>query len=128
MSGKIIVSARTLAFQVLQDVLGEGAYANIALSKRLNEAKLSPVDRRFATELVYGTIKACGTLDWMVGHYLKRPLTQTDPLVVNILRLGMYQLQFLDKIPASAAVNEAVNLAKKFAHPGASGFVNAVLR
>ena len=128
MSGKVIVSARTLAFQVLQDVFGEGAYANIALSKRLNEAKLSPVDRRFATELVYGTIKASGTLDWMLGHYLKRPLTQTDPLVVNIMRLGMYQLQFLDKIPASAAVNEAVNLAKKFAHPGASGFVNAVLR
>ncbi len=128
MSGKIVVSARTLAFQVLQDVFGEGAYANIALSKRLNEANLSPVDRRFATELVYGTIKASGTLDWMLGHYLKRPLTQTDPLVVNIMRLGMYQLQFLDKIPPSAAVNEAVNLAKKFAHPGASGFVNAVLR
>ena len=128
MSGKNIVSARTLAFQVLQDVFGEGAYANIALSKRLNEAKLSPVDRRFATELVYGTIKASGTLDWMLGHYLKRPLSQTDPLVVNIMRIGMYQLQFLDKIPASAAVNEAVNLAKKFAHPGASGFVNAVLR
>jgi len=128
MSGKNIVSARTLAFQVLQDVFGEGAYANIALSKRLNDATLSPVDRRFATELVYGTIKASGTLDWMLGHYLKRPLTQTDPMVVNIMRLGMYQLQFLDKIPPSAAVNEAVNLAKKFAHPGASGFVNAVLR
>lgn len=128
MSGKNIISARMLAFQVLQDVFGEGAYANIALSKRLNEANLSPLDRRFATELVYGTIKASGTLDWMLGHYLKRPLAQTDPMVVNIMRLGMYQLQYLDKIPASAAVNEAVNLAKKFAHPGASGFVNAVLR
>ena len=89
MSGKNIISARMLAFQVLQDVFGEGAYANIALSKRLNEATLSPMDRRFATELVYGTIKACGTLDWMLGHFIKRPLGQTDPLVVNILRLGM---------------------------------------
>lgn len=128
MSGKNIITARALAFLALQDVFGDAAYANIAMSKRLNETNLSPIDRRFATELVYGTVKACATLDWMLGHYLKRPLTQTDPLVVNILRLGMYQLQFLDKVPQSAAVNEAVNLAKKYAHPGASGFVNAVLR
>ena len=128
MSGKNNISARALAFLVLQDVFCDTAYANIAMSKRLNEAALSPVDRRFATELVYGTIKACATLDWMLGHYIKKPLSQTDPLVVNILRLGMYQLQFLDKIPPSAAVNEAVNLAKKYAHPGVSGFVNAVLR
>ena len=128
MSGKNNISARGLAFQVLQDVFADAAYANIALSKRLNDASLSPIDRRFATELVYGTIKACGTLDWMLGHFIKRPLGQTDPLVVNILRLGMYQLRFLDKVPPSAAVNEAVNLAKKHAHPGASGFVNAVLR
>ena len=105
MSGKNNISARALAFLVLQDVFCDTAYANIAMSKRLNEAALSPVDRRFATELVYGTIKACATLDWMLGHYIKKPLSQTDPLVVNILRLGMYQLQFLDKIPPSAAVN-----------------------
>ena len=105
MSVKNIITARALAFLALQDVFGDAAYANIAMSKRLNETNLSPIDRRFATELVYGTVKACGTLDWMLGHYLKRPLTQTDPLVVNILRLGMYQLQFLDKVPQSAAVN-----------------------
>ncbi len=128
MKNKAANTARSLALLVLQDVFGAGAYANIALSKRLNELILSPLDRRFATEMVYGTIKAQGTLDWMIGHYLKRPLTQTDPLVVNILRLGMYQLHFLDKIPASAAVNESVNLAKTLAHPGSSGFINAVLR
>ena len=121
-------TARELALQVLQEVFSGGAYANLALSKHLNENHLLPVDRRFATELVYGTVKSCGTLDWMLSHYVKRPLSQTDPLVVNILRLGIYQLYFLDKIPASAAVNEAVNQARKLAHPGASGFVNAVLR
>ncbi len=121
-------SSRSLALGVLQDVFVNGAYANIALSKKLNESKLSPLDRRLATELVYGSVKACGTLDWLLGHYVKKPLSQTDPLVVNILRLGMYQLYFMDKIPSSAAVNESVNLAKTFAHPGASGFVNAVLR
>ena len=62
MSGKNNISARGLAFLVLQDVFADAAYANIALSKRLNDASLSPIDRRFATELVYGTIKACGTL------------------------------------------------------------------
>ena len=88
MSGKNNISARALAFLVLQDVFCDTAYANIAMSKRLNEAALSPVDRRFATELVYGTIKACATLDWMLGHYIKKPLSQTDPLVVNILCWG----------------------------------------
>ncbi len=121
-------SSRSVALGVLQDVFAEGAYANIALSKRLNDAKLSPLDRRLATELAYGAVKAYGTLDWILGHYIKRPLSQTDPLVANILRLGIFQLYFLDKIPSSAAVNESVNLAKTFAHPGASGFVNAVLR
>ena len=123
-----VINARELALQILQEVFTGGAYANLSLSKHLNSAKLSPVDRRFVTELVYGTTKACGTLDWMLGHYIKKPLSQTDPLVVNILRLGLYQLLFLDKIPASAAVNEAVSLARKLANPGASGFVNAVLR
>lgn len=128
MKPKLPNTSRSLALATLQDVFGSGAYANIALSKRLNESNLSSLDRRFATELVYGTIKAQGTLDWMIGHYLKRPLAQTDPLVVNILRLGMYQLHFLNKIPPSAAVNESVNLAKTAAHPGSSGFINAVLR
>lgn len=123
-----VQTARELALLVLQEVFSSGAYANLALSKHLNEKPLLPVDRRFATELVYGTVKACGTLDWLLSHYVKRPLSQTDPLVTNILRLGMYQLHFLDRVPASAAVNESVNLARKLAHPGASGFVNAVLR
>lgn len=123
-----IKTAREMALQVLQEVFSGGAYANLALSKYLKENNLPPVERRFATELVYGVVKASGTLDWMISHYVKRSLNQTDPLVVNILRLGLYQLRFLDKIPPSAAVNEAVNLARKLAHPGANGFVNAVLR
>lgn len=128
MKAKLGHTSRSLALGVLQDVFRDGAYANISLSRRLNESALSPLDRRFATELVYGTVKAVATLDWILGHYIKKPLVQTDDLVVNILRLGIYQLYFLDRVPDSAAVNESVNLAKTFAHPGASGFVNAVLR
>lgn len=121
-------SARAVALGVLQDVFAAGAYANLSLSRRLNDSGLSPLDRRFATELAYGAVKAFETLNWILGHYIKKPLAQTDPLVANILRLGIFQLYFLDKVPPSAAVNESVNLAKKHAHPGASGFVNAVLR
>lgn len=121
-------TARGLALQVLQDVFSGGAYANLSLAKHLAKSELSQLDRRFATELVYGAVRACGTLDWMLSHYIKRPLSQADPLVANILRLGMYQLFFLTKVPASAAVNEAVNLARQLSHPGAGGFVNAVLR
>ena len=128
MKAKLGHTSRSLALGVLQDVFRDGAYANISLSRRLNESALSPLDRRFATELVYGTVKAVATLDWILGHYIKKPLVQTDDLVVNILRLGIYQLYFLDRVPDSAAVNESVNLTKTFAHPGASGFVNAVLR
>ncbi len=128
MNPKTVQTARSLALFVLQDVFEKGAYANIALSKRLNESRLSPLDRRLATEIVYGTIKSYETLDWILGHYIKKPLSQTELLVINILRLGIYQIYFLDKIPSSAAVNESVNLAKTFAHPGVSGFVNAVLR
>jgi 16S rRNA (cytosine967-C5)-methyltransferase len=64
-------SSRSLALEVLQDVFRDGAYANISLSRRLKESQLSPLDRRFSTELVYGTIKACGTLDWILSHYIK---------------------------------------------------------
>ena len=128
MSIKLGHTSRSLALAVLQDIFQAGAYANLSLSKRLNDSRLTPLDRRFATELVYGTVKACGTLDWILSHYVKKPLSQTDALVVNILRLGIFQLRFLDRVPDSAAVNESVNLAKTFAHPGASGFVNAVLR
>jgi len=128
MKDKFGQTSRSVALGVLQDVFVTKAYANIALSKRLNESRLSPLDRRLTTELVYGTIKACGTLDWILGHYIKKALSQTDPMVLNILRLGVYQLYFLDKIPSSAAVNESVNLAKKFAHQSSTGFINAVLR
>lgn len=128
MKKRSISSAREVALWVLQDVWSEKAYANLSLSKWLGQARLQSADRRLATELAYGTVKAHGTLNWILSHYLKRSLSKTDPLVANILRLGVYQIVYLDRIPDSAAVNEAVKLAKQYAHPGAAGFVNAILR
>ena len=80
------------------------------------------------TELVYGAVKAGDTLDWILRRYVNRPLKKIEPMVRDILRLGIYQLFYLDKVPASAACNTAVDLAKKYSNAGTAKFVNAVLR
>lgn len=121
-------SAREVALQCLRAVHQSGAYANVAMAQILRRANLSDADRRLATELVYGLVKAGDTMDWMVSRYVSRPLQKISPMILEILRLGMYQLFFLDRIPAAAACNEAVNLAKKHGHKGTASFVNAVLR
>ncbi|HWR05249.1 16S rRNA (cytosine(967)-C(5))-methyltransferase RsmB [Sporomusa sp.] len=124
--------AREIALKILNDIETNGAYANIALTREINRqlslGQLSDQDRRFITELVYGTVKAGATLDWMLSNYLSRPLTKVAPIIRNILRLGIYQLFFLEKVPASAACNQAVELTKKYGHAGTVKFVNGVLR
>ena len=124
--------ARELALSVLREVHENDAYANVALVRALRDLPedraLSDIDRRFATELVYGVAKAVGTLDWIMAHYVKRPLEKLDPVVREILRLGLYQLFYLDAVPPSAACNTSVELAKHHAHAGVAGFVNGVLR
>ena len=122
------MEAREFALRVINQVDEHGAYANIALDRELNRQNIGDQDRRFATELVYGVVKSGLTLDWLLGHYISRPLAKIDRPIRNILRMGLYQLFFLDKIPPSAACNEAVKLAKKFGHAGSAKFVNAVLR
>ena len=120
--------AREAALKIMAAVHQQGAYANVALAKELRQGKLSDMDRRFVTELVYGAVKAGETLDWIIKKYLVRPWGKVNPLVQEILRLGAYQLRYMDKVPASAACNESVELAKKFANMGAAKFVNGVLR
>lgn len=122
------ITAREIALKVINDINVNGAYANIALSREISRHSLSDQDRRFVTELVYGTIKAGETLDWLLGHYVSRPLNKIAPVVCNILRMGIYQIFFLSKVPVSAACNQAVELVKKYGHTGTVKFVNAVLR
>jgi len=122
------LDAREVALKIINDVIHNHAYANIALAREINRQKLSDQDRRFITELVYGTIKAKATIDWMIGHYINRPLDKIAPVILNILRMGMYQIFFLSKIPVSAACNQSVELTKKYGHTGTVKFVNAVLR
>ena len=120
--------ARETAAEILHAVHEEGAYANVALVRELRRKELSDVDRRFVTELVYGAVKAGDTLDWILRRYVNRPLRKIPPMVREVLRLGIYQIFYMDKVPPSAACNEAVELTKKYSHTGTVKFVNAVLR
>ena len=122
------MNAREIALRIINEIQENAAYANVALSRMLTKYELSDQDRRFITELVYGTTKLDGTLAWMVSRYTSRPLKKIAPVLQNILKLGFYQLFFMDKIPASAACNQSVELAKKYGHSGTVKFVNAVLR
>ena len=89
---------------------------------------LTSLDRAFLTELTYGVIRWRGRLDWAIQHFSKIPFEKIESGTLNILRLGLYQILFLSRTPASAAVNESVELAKRIRGQGGAGFVNAVLR
>ena len=119
---------RLTATKILYNVAKNGAYSNVELAQILRQAKFSELDRKFCTELVYGTIKAGESLDWKISRYLNRPLSKVDAKVLAVLRAGFYQIFFLDRVPNSAAVNESVELSKQFCGEWASRFINAVLR
>ena len=128
-AGKNIpANGREAALLVLLQIWEEQAYTAIALNRVLRQAKLEEPDRRFATELVNGSVKARGTLDFILGRLVDRPLQKLEPVIHYILHLGLYQIFFLERIPDSAACNESVNLAKKFSHKGTDKFVNGVMR
>ncbi len=121
-------SARQIALDIICSVLNSGAYANIALKKALRINICDDRDRRFITELVYGTIKAKGTLDWLLSQLSSRPVNKIDAVILNILRMGLYQIFYLDKVPDSAACNESTGLARACSHIGTARFVNGILR
>lgn len=122
------MSARRLALEVLLRVERDRAYANLLLDARLSRSDLSPADRGLATELTYGVLRWRGRLDWMLQACLDRPLPAVEAEVLTLLRLGAYQLLFLDRVPAFAAVKETVELGKRRRGTGVAGLVNAVLR
>ena len=122
------MNSRELAINVLYKVeFGEG-YSNVELDKELNKSELSALDKALASEIVYGVLTWKITLDEIIKKYSSIRLKKISPWILNILRTGIYQIVFLDKIPESAAVNESVNLAKKYGHEVSSKFVNAILR
>ena len=122
------VNARQVALEMVSSILDKGAYANLEAYGDPKLSRLSDVDKRFALEITYGTTKHWNTIDWVLGQFVSRPLEKVDPPVRNVLRTGVYQLLYMDRVPASAACDESVKIIKKLSHKGASGFVNGVLR
>lgn len=120
--------ARVEALRILCRVEEDRAFADLALEAALDRAKLPPRDRALTTELVYGTLRWQRRLDWILAPHSRRKIERLDSWVRNLLRLTAYQLQFLYKVPAWAAVNDAVALAKRRVRGEAAPFVNAVLR
>ena len=121
-------TARELALDVLMKVEQEKAYSNLQLNQELKKFQLSRADVSFATEIIYGSIQRQKTLDWIINQYIKKKISSLEPWVRSLLRLSLYQIYYLDKVPAHAVVNEAVNIANIRGHKGISGFVNGVLR
>ncbi len=119
---------RALALEVLRRVEATDAYANLLLDARLRKSRLVGRDRALATELVYGVLRWQGRLDWILAPILDRPLLALDRPVRHILRLGVYQLCCLTRIPDFAAVDEAVRLARRMGAARSAGYVNAILR
>ncbi len=117
---------RERIIKILYNVEFGGAYSNIALKNGLDG--LDPRDRAFVSRAVYGVISRRLTLDYIIGLYSKIKLKKISKYILLILRLGIYQLLYMDKVPQSAAVNESVKLAKRYGHSASAGFVNGVLR
>ena len=118
---------RQLAFVALCAV-HQGAYADAALDRVLRPAQLSALDRRLVTELVYGSVRRQRSLDALIDQLGKKKSSQQPPNLRTLLHLGLYQLRYQERIPASAAVNTTVQLAKENGFSGLTGFVNGFLR
>lgn len=134
---------RELALKALYKIDKDGAYSNLVLDEILIQASrksnaitnkdtvdhgVNERDIGFISELVYGTTTWRLTIDEIIKKYSNIRLKKISPWILNILRMGIYQIVFLDRVPKSAAVNESVNLAKRYGHKSSSNFVNAILR
>lgn len=122
-----VSSARKIAFEILRRVESEGAYASELLHSELR-ANVTAADAALATELTLGVLRQRRLLDFLLQCHLKKPVEKLDLPVTLALRLSAYQLRFLEKIPARAAVNESVEMVKSARKSSAAPLVNAVLR
>lgn len=120
--------ARELALELLLRIEQEGAYSNLLLRSALSRYEMPDADRRLTTELFYGVLTHKKRLDDRISRYSNTPLRKLDTWLLYLLRLSFYQLLYLDKIPAYAVVNEAVELAKMKGHEGIGRMVNGILR
>ncbi len=121
------MNSREIGLKILMDIKLKGAYSNYAINKFLKD-EMDVKDENLIRELVYGVVENCLYLDHIISKLSKVKIKKIQPAILEILRMGVYQIAFMEKIPDRAAVNEAVILSKKYGYKGASGFVNGVLR
>ena len=121
------MNAREIAYKVLLDIEKNKNYSNIAINKHFKDVKLSNQDRGLATEMIYGVIENKYYIDYMIDKLSKVKTNKMEIYVKILLRMGIYQIMFLNSISDYAAVNETVNLAKK-KNSKVSGFINGILR
>ena len=126
----MIDKAREVALKVLYKIDKDEAYSNISLNEMINKNKdiLNKKDISLISEIVYGVTTWKLTIDEIIKLHSKIKIKKISSWILNILRESIYQIIFLDKVPKSAAVNEGVNLAKRYGNKGSIGFVNAILR
>ena len=124
----ILGNARKTVLKLLTKLDKNASYSNILLDDTLEKSDLSMQDKKFASALFYGVLERKITLDAVIKYYSKRPADKLNIQVRNILRMAIYQLCYMDSVPDSAAVNEAVKLSKSSRNPAVSGFVNGLLR
>ena len=118
---------RELAFEIFRDVIRNNQYSNLILPKRLMESGLDSRDKSFVTELVYGSIRQIGRNDYIASKYSSRTWSEVDEGIVDLIRLGAYQL-FDMRVPTHAAVDTTVNLARKILGESKASFINAMMR
>ncbi len=122
------MTARESALRALHSIDTQGAYINVALKQALSVDGMSQPDKGLVTEIIYGVVSNKTAIDYIISQFSKVKLKKMSPWVLAILRMGVFQIFYMDKIPHSAACNEAVKLAKKYSHGAGAGFVNGVLR
>lgn len=121
------MSIRALAVNIISNVFKNKAYSNILLNNEIKKQDINSKDIGLLTEIVYGTIKYKLTIDYIINDLSRNRLSTIDDYILNVLRIAIYQMKYLDKVPDYAVVNEAVNLAKSKSI-SSSKFVNGVLR
>ncbi len=121
------MNPRQLALFALND-LETGSFTDVVVDRLLGKFQLTGVDRNFFTELVHGIVRRKRTLDAIIDRLAKQPAERQPPNLKQLLRLGLYQLRYLDRVPDSAAVNTTVDLAKANGLVGLAGVVNGILR
>lgn len=120
-------TGRSVAVRMLHRIAHENAYSNIVLHHHLGKYGLNTRDQALCCTLVYGVLERCITLDYVIASHSRVRLADIDPLTLDCLRVGAYQLLYLDRIPSSAAINESVRTVKMLGGVKSAGFVNAVL-